>query len=144
MNQTTHLILACSALALLTLGVGVIMLVVRVREMKKERIHPQSIALSSQRTEKLQGSRVADNYKNLFELPILFYALCSLSIASQQTPNWLPIAAWLFIVSRVIHSLIQCTYNRVIHRFSVFLVGVVLLGVMWISVLISSLTSVLI
>ena len=38
---------------------------------------------------------------------------------------------------RVIHSLIQCTYNKVMHRFVVFLAGFGLIACMWIAYAIS-------
>ncbi len=137
MNQITSLLLACSTLAILTFGVGIRMFVIRIREMKKEHIRPQSIALSSSRAKRLQDSRVSDNYNHLFELPVLFYTLCALAIASQHIPGWLPVSAWVFVILRIIHSLIQCSYNKVMHRFLVFLMGFILLGLMWIAFTIS-------
>lgn len=137
MSLTIHLILVCGVLALLTFAVGIYMLLVRIQEMKKNRIHPQATALSAQRAERLQDSRVSDNYNHLFELPVLFYALCALAIASQHIPAWLPVMAWLFVIARVCHTLIQCTYNKVMHRFYVFLIGFFLLTAMWLSFLIS-------
>ena len=76
-------------------------------------------------------SRASDNYNHLFELPVLFYVLCALAIATRHVPAWLPAAAWLFAALRIAHSGIQCSYNRVMHRFSVFLAGFLLLGAMW-------------
>lgn len=142
MNPITSLILSCATLALLTFAVGAYMLVVRIQEMKKNKIHPQTISLSALRAEKLKDSRISDNYNHLFELPVLFYALCTIAIASQQIPGWLPVTAWVFVALRVIHTIIQCTYNKVMHRFSVFLAGFFLLGAMWVVFLVQSLTSV--
>jgi len=141
MDQTTHLVMACSALALLTFGVGIHMYRARIREMKTDRIHPQSVALSAEKGDRLKDTRAADNFSHLFELPVLFYVLCVLAIASQQIPGWLPIAAWIFVVSRFIHSFIQCTYNKVMHRFVIFVAGFFLLALMWIGFLISILVS---
>lgn len=141
MNNTTSLLMACSILAILTLLVGVRMLVVRVKQMKKNNITPQSVALSAPRAEIFQDSKLSDNYNHLFELPVLFYVLCALAIASQQIPNWLPIAAYLFVVSRVIHSIIQCTYNKVMHRFAIFLVGLATLIVMWAGFIVSNIVN---
>ncbi len=113
------------------------MLFVRVREMRKRRISPQSIALSSQRTQRLEDSRASDNFSHLFEVPVLFYALCITAIASQHIPYWLPILSWLFVALRVLHSAIQCTYNKVMHRFAVFLAGYFLISLMWVGFAIS-------
>ena len=131
MAPQQHLVAACAALALLTFLVGLRMLAVRVAEMRARRIHPQAVALSAQRAQRLDDSRASDNCNDLFELPVLFYALCALALATTHVPGWLPAAAWLFVALRIAHSAIQCSYNRVMHRFAVFLAGFALLGAMW-------------
>lgn len=131
MSTSQHLVMACAALALLTFAVGFRMLQVRIAEMRARRIPPQSVALSAQRAQHLEDSRASDNYNHLFELPVLFYLLCTVSIAIDHVPAWLPATAWAFVALRAAHTLIQCTYNRVMHRFLVFLVSFVLLLGMW-------------
>lgn len=131
MDPATSLVAACCVLALLTFVVGFRMLYVRIGEMRRRGIGPQDVALSGQRAEKFQDTRASDNYNHLFELPVLFYALAGLAVAGGHVPGWLAYAAWLFVATRVAHSLIQCTYNRVMHRFAVFVAGYGLLLAMW-------------
>jgi hypothetical protein len=133
MDPSTWLVAACCVLALLTFVVGFRMLHVRIGEMRRRGIEPQDVALSGQRAERLQDARASDNYNHLFELPVLFYALAGLALATGHVPGWLAYGAWLFVALRVVHSLIQCTYNRVIHRFAVFVAGYLLLLVMWLA-----------
>ena len=57
------------AMVVLTFVVWLRMYVTRIGQMKRERIHPQSVATSAQVTAKLTDSRAADNFRNLFELP---------------------------------------------------------------------------
>jgi hypothetical protein len=140
-DPTQSLIAACCALALLTFVVGFRMLIVRIGEMRRRGIEPQDVALSGQRAERLEDTRASDNYNHLFELPVLFYALAGLALATGHVLGWLAYAAWLFVVLRVLHSLIQCTYNRVLHRFTVFLAGYGLLLVMWLAFGMSYLTA---
>ncbi|MEW6981879.1 MAPEG family protein [Colwelliaceae bacterium 6471] len=140
MNPAQLLVLAFVTLVLLNFLVAIRMLKVRITEMRTRKIAPQKVALSAQRTERLQDSRASDNYNHLFELPVLFYALCLLAIATQHIPNWLPTLAFIFVISRIIHSLIQCTYNKVMHRFAVFLFGLFLLMGMWIGFALSYLS----
>ena len=132
------LIYSCITLATLTFVVAFRMFYVRVSEMKQERIHPQSINQSFIRSQTMKDSRASDNYNHLFEMPVLFYVLCGLSIASQSVPEWLPVAAWIYVALRVLHSWIQCTYNKVMHRFTVFCLSYGLLWGMWIGFLIHS------
>ena len=86
---------------------------------------------------KLADSRASDNYNHLYELPVLFYALCALALALDHIPAWLPPLAWVFVALRVLHSAIQCSYNKVMHRFPVFVCGFLLLPAMWVAFAIS-------
>ncbi len=131
MTEAQHLVVACCALALLIFFVGARMLYVRLSEMRAKRIHPQAVALSGQRALRLEDTRASDNYNHLFELPVVFYALCAVALATDHIPAWLPVLAWLFVASRIIHSIIQCTYNKVMHRFAVFGVGYFLVFAAW-------------
>jgi len=131
MTPTQHLVAACLAMVALTFGVGLRMFRVRVGEMMARRINPQSVALSGQRARRLEDSRASDNFNHLFEVPVLFYLLCAVAIGTAYIPAWLPALAWLFLLTRIVHSVIQCSYNRVMHRFAVFLASFFLLMAMW-------------
>jgi hypothetical protein len=62
----------------------------------------------------------SNNFKNLFELPVLFYALCLYLFVTGTVERPDVIAAWLFFGFRVVHSLIHCTVNIVIVRFAAY------------------------
>jgi hypothetical protein len=59
----------------------------------------------------------ANNFKNLFELPVLFYALCLYLYVTGTTGAADVFAAWLFLAFRIVHSAIHCTVNIVMARF---------------------------
>lgn len=127
------LILACLVLVALTSVVGFRMLFCRVREMRGKRIHPQKAATSAQMAAKLEDVQAADNFRNLFEIPVLFYALVAFSLATRHWPEWLVAGAWLFAALRVVHSAIHCTYNTVFHRLAAFMAGFAVLVVLWVA-----------
>ncbi len=82
-----------AALMLLVVLITVLMLRERVQEMKARRIHPKKVASSTQMAAVLQNTRAADNYKNLFEMPMLFVACCLALLATQSvTPLFLGLA----------------------------------------------------
>lgn len=137
MNTQIALISACLAMVVLVAVVGARMLIVRVSEMKEHRIHPQSIATSTKAAARFQNVNAADNFRNLFEVPVLFYALVAVAIALGDVPTWLVIGAWSFVALRCIHSFIQCTYNKVMHRFAVFACSFLLIVVLWVVFVIS-------
>ena len=132
MSNAQQLVAACAAMAVLVLLVGLRLIQNRVSEMKAKQIHPQATSNSIQITSQLENVQAADNYKNLFEAPILFYALCAVALATNHTPNWLVWGVWAFVVLRYLHSFIQCTYNKVIHRLPVFLTSFFLITALWI------------
>ena len=119
------------ALVALTFGVGVLLLLRRVHGMRAGRIHPQSVAAARDMTAKLEDQRAADNFRNLFETPVLFYAAILAAIALHGGSWPLLVLAWIYVAVRVVHSIIHCTYNKVMHRFPVFIVSMCVLFVIW-------------
>lgn len=127
-SQLLHPLLA---LVFLSMIVGLRMLFCRVREMRAKRIHPQAVANSVQMAARLEDVLAADNFRNLFETPVMFYALCAIALATNFVPEWLVIGSWAYVVLRYLHSYIHCSYNKVMHRLSVFLLSFALLVGMW-------------
>ncbi len=80
--------------------------------------------------------RAADNYNHLFEQPVAFYAV-TLAIALINSINPLMMQlAWAFVTLRIIHSLVQLTFNLVLVRFMIFLIGWLIIAYMAVSQLI--------
>ena len=107
----------------------------RLGTMRRERIHPQKVATSAQMAAAIADSRAADNFRNLFELPVLFYVAMLLAHVTQSTGLLVLVLAWAFVLARIVHSAIHCGYNRVTHRFAAFLVGALLLLLLWLVLL---------
>ena len=122
-----------AAMALLVSVVMVLMLRERVTEMKARRIPPGQVASSTQMGAVLKNTRAADNYRNLFEMPVFFYALCLALYMTQRVDIGFVVGAWLFVALRVVHSAIHVGYNNVMHRFWVFAASSTLLVLMWVA-----------
>jgi hypothetical protein len=65
----------------------------------------------------------ADNFRNLFEIPVLFYVLALLLFVTQRVDTVALYAAWIFVAFRVLHSAVHCTVNIVMLRFSLYLIS---------------------
>ncbi len=127
----TAMLAPAFAMVGLTYAVWIRLYVTRIGEMKRRRIHPQSIALSGQAASRLEDTRAADNFRNLFELPVLLYVAVVVAIlGGVVTPVSLGLA-WAFVLLRIVHSAIHCTYNKVMHRFASYLAGGVVLALLW-------------
>jgi hypothetical protein len=117
---------------LLTLVVWVRLFAVRIPSMQKLRLPVQTYTTPDKTHELLPevASYPANNLKNLFELPVIFYALCLLLFITDNVDQLYVMAAWGFLGFRVLHSLIHCTVNRVMPRFICYLVSSILLWAM--------------
>jgi hypothetical protein len=65
----------------------------------------------------------AHNYNHLLAEPTLFYAICFVIILTGTGHGLNVNIAWAYVGLRVIHSLIQTLSNRVLYRFSVFVLS---------------------
>lgn len=72
----------------------------------------------------------AHNFRNLFELPVIFYALCLYLFVTATATQADLIAAWLFVCFRAVHSLVHSTVNIVIARFFAYLAATLALWFM--------------
>ena len=80
----------------------------------------------------------SDNLKNLFELPVLFYALVLyLQVTSKVDATYL-VAAWVFAAFRILHSAVHCTVNVVMVRFWLYAISALAL---WFMVVRAALTA---
>jgi hypothetical protein len=129
--QANAIFLPVLAMVVLTFVVWLRMYFSRIGEMKRERIHPQTVATSAQMAARLQDTRAADNFRNLFELPVLFYLALVVAALTAQTDTPVLVLAWLFVALRIVHSAIHCGYNKVMHRFQAYLAGGMVLWLLW-------------
>ena len=65
----------------------------------------------------------SDNLKNLFEIPVLFYALVLYLFVTNQVDAVYVHAAWVFVAFRALHSTVHCTFNLVMLRFYLYLIA---------------------
>jgi hypothetical protein len=140
--QIQHAILLPPAvLALLTAVVFGRLYSDRIAEIRARRIHPQQLATSKQSADTLQNVTASDNYRNLFEAPVLFYALCGYLAITQLTTMLLLACAWGYVFLRTAHTFVHLTSNKVIRRFQLFFASSIVLFAMWLLFLIRLLTA---
>ena len=68
---------------------------------------------------------------NLFELPVLFYAGCIVAFVTGTVDTLLVGTAWLFVLTRYVHSYFHLTSNVVFYRAWSFVAGFVVIVFMW-------------
>ena len=117
---------------LLTLVVWVYMYIRRTSYLLRERIDLRTVDTPEKAATVIPGtvSLASHNLKNLFELPVIFYAVCLYLFVSDSVDGIYLAAAWWFFAFRVVHSLIHCGYNKVEHRFAAYMLAAIGLWVM--------------
>jgi len=129
---STEFLTPVLALVAWTLVMWFWMYATRLPAMKEAGIDPQEAAYPGTWSHRLRpGVRsVADNYNHLHEQPTIFYALMFFAAITGGGDATALKLAWAYVALRVVHSLVQSTFNRVIVRFSVFALATLVLVVM--------------
>jgi hypothetical protein len=71
-------------------------------------------------------------YMNLLEIPVLFYVGCLVLFVTGGASYATIAIAWVFVVLRIVQSLIHLTYNRPAHRGMAFACFNVALVALWV------------
>ena len=117
---------------LLTLVVWINMYTRRISYLLREKIDLRTVDTPQKAASAIpvKVSLASHNLKNLFELPVIFYAICLYLFIGDTVDSIYLMAAWWFLVFRIIHSLIHCTHNKVEHRFVAYMLSAVALWAM--------------
>ena len=83
----------------------------------------------------------ANNQRNQFELPVLFYAVVAFALILKGADTIMIVLAWLFVLTRLLHAAIHIGPNKVRWRFPAFAAGVLIVAIMWIKLLLHVLSA---
>ena len=129
--EQTAILWPVFALVFLTFGIGIWLGKLRFLAVKKGDLNPRYYELNRGGKVPAYLAKVSHNYDNLLALPILFYVITTLLLVTAKVEIAQLVLAWLFVVSRYVHSYIHTTYNNVRHRMRAFTLGAVILIGMW-------------
>lgn len=132
--MTIKLIYPALAQILWTFVVLGIVFVRRHRAFRDKSVRPADVAVSTERYPE-RARLAAANYANQFEAPVLFYALIMIAMEVGAVGTAMAVLAWLFVLSRVVHTIIHVSANQLAARGIVFGLGVACLICMWIGIL---------
>jgi hypothetical protein len=121
------------ALVALIFTVWVVMFVARFRHMRRNpppagALDQGDLAMSYFRPVEMP----ANNLANLFEMPVLYFALVPLLLLTRHGDHIQVALAWAFVALRALHSFIHIGPKKVIPRFAAYLASCVVLSAMWI------------
>lgn len=133
MSQS-HIVLPAAVQALLSVVVLIMLGPARARSMREAR---QTLGDADVRvgrnTWSEQALKVSNNYRNQFELPVLFFAVVAYALILRQADAFMIWLAWAFVATRIVHAAIHVGPNVIMWRALAFIVGAVILVTMWIT-----------
>ena len=130
---------AMFALILQTAIVGVLTLGARIGSVRSGAVSPRYFRLMQGDEPTGFVAQASRNYNNLFETPTLFYAAGVLHIVMNVDNQIGLICAWVYVGSRIAHTVIHLTYNHVLHRLGAYLTGNLMIMALWLNLVIASL-----
>ena len=123
-------------MVLLTFIIACIAVKARLSSVKTGDVSPKYFRLMGGQDVPDLITKTTRNFNNQFEIPTLFYVVCTLYICFGIESLIALVFAWLFIILRVAHSYIHLTYNHILHRMLTFWASFMCVMVLWINLLI--------
>jgi hypothetical protein len=123
--QEDMLLLPVITLALWTIFMSLWMFATRIPAITNANLGPEAGKHTADMKNALPSKvrAIGDNFSNLFEMPVIFYVIAGVIFLGGHVDMMAVYLAWGFVGFRILHSLIQSTYNNVMHRFGVYLLA---------------------
>ena len=141
MNQNL-IILPVFVQVLLTFGVLFVMGSRRRSALVSKTTRLKDIALGQDAWPE-DAMKASNNFKNQFEVPVLFFVACAFALITKTVDYWMLFWAVVFVVSRFVHAAVHVGANPVMPRADLFFAGVIAVAVMWITILVRAVVPVL-
>jgi hypothetical protein len=126
-------LLPMAAMVFLTFAVWAMLFVRRIPKLKTDPVPIDAFKVRAKRPALSDEELAAnDNLMNLFELPVLFYALCLAMAVAGVWGGWFTVGAWAYVALRAVHSVVHCTFNNVMLRFAAYLASTLVLFALWV------------
>ncbi len=123
------------AMVFLTFAVWTMLFIRRIPKVKSDPVPLDAMRIRATRPILSEQEMAAnDNLMNLFELPVLFYALCLALAVTGWHSAFFSFGCWGYVALRAAHSVIHCTFNNVLMRFVAYLLSTLLLFALWVGV----------
>lgn len=115
------------------------MFLVRLQSVKAGKTEAGYYKTFSRGTEDENAIKATRHFANLFEAPVLFYVACILGMLIPVQGIIFLCLAWAYVLARVIHAYIHMGANKLFWRMRAYLVGWVILVLMWVMILVKAL-----
>ena len=129
--DTNQLIFPMFAMVLLTFSVLVRLFLARRKAVAEGAVSAAYFKVYQGNAEPEWSAKLARDFANLFEAPVLFYAACVAGMALHVTGVLFLGLAWTYVVLRVVHTSIHTGANSLYPRIFAYFASWIVLLSMW-------------
>ena len=119
------------AMVLLTFAVLVKVFRSRVRAVREGKVSAAYFRIYQGEVEPESTAKPARHFANLFEAPVLFYAVCLAAMVTHFTGTAMQGLAWAYVAARVMHAWVHLGGNRLRKRIRAYFFSWLVLLSMW-------------
>ncbi len=131
------MIFAMFAVSMLTVLVGVFAVKARVESIKSGQLSPAYFSLMQGGVVPAEVIKTTRCFNNLFEVPVLFYVVCTLYLVSGVSSSVALVLAWAFFLLRCTQAYVHISYNNVSHRMLSFFLSLLCVVLLWVNLVFS-------
>lgn len=134
MNEKAALLIPLFGMIFLTFGIMFWMLKLRYRAVLRDGLDATYFRLYNNVEVPEYLQKVTQHYQNLLEMPALFYLAIVLLLILNLSDMLYVLLAWGYLISRLVHSYIHTTSNRLMWRKNSFISSMVVLLIIWLRI----------
>ena len=108
-------------------------ILLRLQAIRRGEVTPQQVALR-QADWPPYVQQVSNAFHNAMEMPTLFYVVVLLGLMTKTLDATVYVLMWMFTLSRIGHTAVHVTSNKLAHRTPMFLMGAIALALIWLIV----------
>jgi hypothetical protein len=116
----------------LTTTIAMALVVKRFQAVARKQVNPAFYKLYRDGQEPEEVAVFTRHMTNLFEQPILFYAVIVMAFATGLGGGAMVGLAWAYVAARYLHSVVHLFGNNVIWRVRVFALSWIALAALWV------------
>ena len=118
----TNILVPALGLILLTFVIGLIHTIASVNLMGKGKDWEESgIPIEPYKDAPLHLKIIKNNISNIFEFSVIFYFLIGVIVFIEIESTFLLICSWLYLLFRVIHSIVHICFNNTATRGAIWI-----------------------
>ena len=130
--DSNQLIFPMFAMVLLTFSVVARLFFARRKSVAEGKVNAEYFKVYQGGAEPEASAQLARHFANLFEAPVLFYAVVAFALITKGADTLMIVLAWLFVLTRIVHAAIHIGPNKVRWRSPAFALGFAIVVIMWI------------